>query len=199
MIHLLYKDQLEQIPDLAQDMFEDRADQFHTRLKWDVRLDGDGAELDQYDALNPLYLILSDAQSGHLGSMRFLPTTGRTMVNEHFADLLGGSDIVSPRIWECTRFCLSPRLGTSGRVAARLMAGAMALGLRLGLVGSVGVFDAPMLRVYRRLGWGPEVMGMRDGIRAGIWAYDETVVPTLLRASGWSRRYVDHQIARWII
>jgi acyl homoserine lactone synthase len=39
-------------------MFRDRAAQFHHRLGWDVRLDDMGLEFDQYDAHNPLYIII---------------------------------------------------------------------------------------------------------------------------------------------
>jgi N-acyl-L-homoserine lactone synthetase len=43
------------------------------------------------------------------------------MVNEHFTHIMGGGTVVSPRIWECTRFCLAR--GADSRVAAGLMLG----------------------------------------------------------------------------
>ena len=42
-------------------------------------------EIDQYDLLNPLYLILKDENGKHLGSCRALPTTGPTMIADHFS------------------------------------------------------------------------------------------------------------------
>ena len=38
-------------------MFRDRASQFKTRLKWQVDVDENGFERDEYDALNPLYVM----------------------------------------------------------------------------------------------------------------------------------------------
>lgn len=199
MIYLIRASRSDPYSELMRDMFEDRAVQFRDRRQWDLELDAEGGERDAYDALDPLYLILTDAQGGHAGSMRFLPTTGPTMVNDHFMDLLGGAPLTSPRIWECTRFCLSPRLQQPGRHAARLMAAALAMGLHLGLVGSVGVFDAPMRRVYARLGWSPHVVGARHGIGAGIWAFDPACYPKLLQAAGWRRSYVKNRVRRWLL
>ena len=72
--------------------------------------------------------------------MRFLPTTGRTMVEDHFLHLTDGVAIKSPFIWECTRFCLAPDAGPN--VSAALMLGGMELGLGAHLSHALGVFDA---------------------------------------------------------
>ncbi|HHS94793.1 MAG TPA: autoinducer synthase, partial [Rhodobacterales bacterium] len=109
MLRYVYGHDLGQFPHLAHSMFTDRAAQFKTRLGWDVQVNAAGEERDQYDDLDPLYVIWQREDGLHGGSMRFLPTTGRTMVNEHFAFLNDGAPITSPLIWECTRFCLSPK------------------------------------------------------------------------------------------
>ena len=121
MLRYLYADDLPTYPKLADTMFRDRADQFKTRLGWDVTVDAAGHEHDEYDDLNPLYVIWENADGSHGGSMRFLPTTGSVMVNDHFSDLLGGGAVSSPVIWERTRFCLAR--GADAKVAAALMLG----------------------------------------------------------------------------
>ncbi|MBV0913000.1 acyl-homoserine-lactone synthase [Anianabacter salinae] len=168
MIHYLSGDDLPCHADLVSQMFRDRATQFRGRLGWDVTVDAAGQERDVYDDEGPLYVICEDA-GHHAASMRFLPTTGRTMVNDHFADLTGGP-VVSPLIWECTRFCLAP--DAPRHVTAALLLGALDLGLRSGLTDAVGVFDMAMIRVYRRLGWPPTLIGERGGIGVGLWAFD---------------------------
>jgi len=180
MIQYLYADQLVQYPDLRTSMFRDRAAQFSTRLKWDVTLDADGLETDAYDALNPLYVIWKQPDGRHGGSMRFLPTTGPVMVNEHFGHLTDGVRITSPLIWECTRFCLAPNLPSNTPIAARLMLAAAQLGRRFYLAHAVGVFDSRMVRVYKSIGWAPEILGQtgrgRGAISVGVWEFSSAPV-----------------------
>ena len=175
MIRFIYADQLHQFPILAQSMFEDRADQFKNRLNWDVTVDASGRELDEYDQINPLYVIWEDASGRHGGSMRTLPTLGRTMTAEHFRHLTHGVQIASPFIWECTRFCLAP--GAKPGVAAALLLAGCEMGLRFGLEQAIGVFDARMPRIYGRIGWMPDVIGTdgegRDAISVGLWNITE--------------------------
>ena len=74
-----------------------------------------------------------------------------------------------------TRFCLAP--GADTRVSAALMLGGMEAGRASFLTHAVGVFDARMVRVYRRLSWGPIILGTcgtgRDAISVGLWAFQE--------------------------
>ena len=51
MLRYLYADQLHVHSRLADEMFTHRADQFGTRLGWDVNVDAYGHERDKYDAL----------------------------------------------------------------------------------------------------------------------------------------------------
>ena len=186
MLRYIYADDLDRFPYLAQSMFEDRAKQFHDRLNWEVTVQDDGTERDEYDAMNPLYVIWEQPDGRHGGSMRFLPTSGDTMINDHFLSLTDGVEIRSPFIWECTRFCLAP--ATLPRVSAALMLGGMELGRAFHLSHAVGVFDARMVRIYRRLGWGPVILGTqgqgKDAISVGLWAFEEELRPNLLVRSG---------------
>ena len=136
MLRYVYGDELGRYDRLARSMFTDRADQFARRLGWDVAVDAAGEERDAYDALNPLYVIWETPEGAHAGSMRFLPTTGPVMVNDHFAHLLTGA-VVSPLIWECTRFCLAR--GAPAHVAAALMLGGGEIMRGFGIAHFVGV------------------------------------------------------------
>jgi len=186
MLHYIHADQLHHQPDLRNTMFRDRADQFSTRLGWDVQVDAHGEEHDAYDALNPLYVIWQNVDGSHGGSMRFLPTSGPVMVNDHFLHLLDGHPIRNPQIWECTRFCLARN--AAPRVSAALMLAGAELGLGMGLTFSLGVFDARMVRIYSRLGWAPIVLGTegdgRDAISAGLWAFSEARANALAEKAG---------------
>lgn len=185
MIRYLTGTSLNAHPVLAKTMFQDRAAQFRLRLGWPVAVDEAGAERDQYDAQNPLYVVWEMPDGRHGGSLRYLPTTGRTMLAEHFGHLAPGG-VAHPDIWECTRFCIAP--GAGAGVSAGLMLGGLEAGLRLGLTHAVGVFDARMVRVYRALGWAPDLLG-RDGpgrhaICAGSWRFDPALRAGLAAKAG---------------
>jgi acyl homoserine lactone synthase len=200
MLRYVYGNDLGQYPRLARQMFCDRGDQFKTRLGWDVTIDDAGQERDEYDALNPLYVIWENADGSHGGSMRFLPTTGRVMVNEHFGHLTTGP-ITSPLIWECTRFCLAR--GADPKVAAGLMLGGGEIMQGFGIKHFVGVFDARMIRIYRMIGSTPDVLGSqgegRDKISVGLWEFDEDAQARVAKraaiAPEQSRFWFDHSFS----
>lgn len=187
MLRYIYADQLNSFPRLQDTMHRDRATQFRDRLKWDVTVDEKGWEQDEYDAINPLYVIWENERGEHGGSMRFLPTSGRTMVNDHFGHLCD-TQISSPLIWECTRFCLAP--DASPKVAGALMLAGGELMRAFSLTHLLGVFDARMVRIYRMIGASPEVLGStgegRDQISVGLWAYREEDRDKVLHRAGLS-------------
>ena len=57
--------------------------------------------------------------------------------------------------------------------------------LKRDLTFSVGVFDARMVRIYRRLGWSPMILGTmgegRDAISAGLWNFSEATIANLCK------------------
>jgi acyl homoserine lactone synthase len=186
MIRFVYADQLSLYPLLADSMFRDRAAQFRDRLDWDVTVDENGWEVDEYDRLNPLYIIWENAEGRHGGSVRIMPTVGRIMTNEHFLDLTGGVTIRSPLIWECTRFCLAPEAPVG--VAAALLAAGVELGLRFGLEQALGVIYAKTIPIYRRIGSVPEIIGQKgegaDRIAVGLWPISVAARAEISRKSG---------------
>ncbi|KMW59447.1 Autoinducer synthesis protein raiI [Candidatus Rhodobacter oscarellae] len=198
MLRYIYGDELHSFPKLRDTMFRDRAWQFKERLNWEVKIDAHGFERDSYDDMNPLYAIWEKADGRHGGSMRFLPTTAETMVNDHFLDLTDGVPIQSPFIWECTRFCLSEN--AEARVSAMLMLAALEVGLNFHLTDLVGVFDARMVRIYRRLGWEPTVLGTqgegRDAISVGLWDCAADLRGNLLSRAGVSAEVAQHWFDR---
>lgn len=194
MLRYLYADQLDRLPRLRDGMFRHRAAQFGARLGWEVTVDADGNERDTYDALNPLYVLWERPDGSHGGSLRLLPTTGETMLNDHFSHLADGVRIVSPLIWECTRFCLAP--GAAANVSSALMLGVLEVGLGASLNHIAGVFDARMVRVYARVGWGPTVLGTegtgREAISAGLWPCEAEYRARLLSKAGVSSDVSNH-------
>lgn len=189
MFNLVYGDDLFDFPTLANQMFRDRCAQFRDKYGWDLHVDELGREIDKYDLMNPLYVILQDANGRHLGSGRLMPTTGPTMIADHFSDMTDGVEIRSPLIWEVTRVFIARRGQGTPRNAAALMWAGCQLGLKSGVQFLVGVTAAHMIRVFSACGWPPEVIGRkktdRDGdIAACLWEVSQKNCDRLARRAG---------------
>ncbi len=188
MIHVFEGTEIHRHPGLRDQMYFHRANQFVGRLGWDLSLDPRGREIDQYDRLRPIYLICTDETDRHLGSLRLLPTTGRTMLAEHFAHL-APKDFRKPGVMECTRYCIAP--GAPSHVSAALFLGVLELGLERGWSGSYGVFDARMIRVYQRLGTPAKLISMlgegRDALCLGYFDFDPALEAVLRQRAGEER------------
>lgn len=185
MIKYLCSHELIQHNDLALGMFTDRAKQFRQRLGWDVTVDHIGLERDQYESCSPIYVIDHDVNDVHCASMRLLPTTGQTMLNDHFRAAYDGPDISAPDTWECTRFCIAP---SADRFAAlRLLAAGARLMHELNLKRYVATFDERMRRVYEVANVSPKILGStctkHGQVSVGVWHFSRETYNDLLRKS----------------
>jgi acyl homoserine lactone synthase len=146
-------------------MHQLRREVFHDRLRWRVSVIN-GWEIDDYDALDPLYVLSVDKSNYVVVSFRLLPTTGPNMLNDTFAELLPeGARIESPLIWESSRFAV--RLGANRRfdpdiissVTAELGFALNEIALAAGLTHIVTVYDHGMHRMLQRCGFAGEIFG----------------------------------------
>ncbi|MDZ7906284.1 MAG: acyl-homoserine-lactone synthase [Cypionkella sp.] len=105
--------------DLLDEMFQLRARVFGDRLGWEVHIEN-GREFDQFDDLNPAYVVGLDEQGHVVACARFLQTTGPHMLSDVFHAILDGQPpLRSASIWESTRFCVdTQRLSASDKVGA---------------------------------------------------------------------------------
>jgi acyl homoserine lactone synthase len=89
------------------EMHKLRAKVFKDRLGWQVPILS-GMEIDGYDALEPLYMMIREPGGGTLrGCWRLLPTEGPYMLKDSFAELLHGQEAPQDaRIWELSRFAI---------------------------------------------------------------------------------------------
>ncbi len=200
MFTLVYGKDLGDFPKLGDGMFRDRRCQFREALGWDLKVDQQGREIDEYDLMNPLYVILRDAEGQHIGSTRLMPTTGRTMIADHFSDLTDGVEIESPLIWEVTRFFMAEKTSVTRRHASAVMWAGCEIGLRAGIQFYVGVTASPMVRVFKACGWPAEVIGTREDeegeISACLWEVNEEQCARLRRRAGLENEEVSLEIYR---
>ena len=201
MFTLVYGDDLFDFPTLADEMYQDRRVQFHDELGWDLDIDAKGREIDQYDLMNPLYLILKDENGHHLGSCRALPTTGPTMISDHFSNLTDGVQIESSLIWEVTRVFVAANGKRAIKDAAALLWGGCQVGLRSGVEFFVSVTPKHMTRVFAACGWPVEIIGEevteKDGhLCACLWEVSQSVSDKLAVRAGINPDEIDLQVHR---
>lgn len=194
MMQLITSDSYGKCLDDLADMHRLRYRIFKQRLDWDVQASGD-MEVDEFDALNPCYLLQRSVEGAVTGCVRLLPTTGPTMLRDTFGILLDGSAApASPRVWESSRFGLDPDhagpLGGQGIAKAtyELFAGMIEFGLSRGLTDIVTVTDVLMERILRRASWPLRRLGQPRafGRSRAVAGYLEVSVDSLgrIRAAG---------------
>jgi N-acyl-L-homoserine lactone synthetase len=196
MIILINGSEKERYPRLISSMYRLRAKIFQERLGWDVTVK-DGLEIDQFDDINPLYLIAVDPTGTHVrGTVRLLPTTGPNMLRDVFPMLLPKNEIIeSATIWECSRFAVDPSIETPmeghfvSEATGELMAAVIEVGLLAGLTEVMGVFDARFIRILRAAGTPPLLVSKPQKIgvcmtSVGLFEVSEQSLANIQKACG---------------
>jgi acyl homoserine lactone synthase len=194
MIQLTTPDRYGAFPEALADMHRLRYRVFKERLGWDVETAGD-MEIDEFDALRPAYLLLRGRDGRLLGCVRFLPSSGPTMLSEAFPALLpDGAMPAAPDVWESSRFALDMHhdagLATAGVAVPtyELFAGMVEFGLAKSLSKILTVTDVRMERILRRINWPLDRLGppREIGVTKAVAGYLEVSQAALhgLRALG---------------
>lgn len=162
-------------------MYRLRYSMFRERLGWDVHTQ-DGMEFDEFDHMNPLYLLAREGNTLH-GCWRVLPTTGPNMLRDVFPTLLDGEAPCGDDIWELSRFAVlkqDPSAFGLSTLPIQMMLHVVQLARKYGVNHLVTVTTPAMERMLkhanlrpRRLG--PVVqMGVARAVALWIEAGDET-------------------------
>jgi len=197
MIQLITSSSYGEFSGTLVEMYRMRHRVFKLRMAWDIQTSGD-MEMDDFDALHPVYLT-NVAEDGLVqGSVRLLPSLGPTMLRDTFSVLLEGHPAPSaPNIWESSRFAIdvaanAPK-GEHGisRAAYELFAGMVEFGLSRQLTDIVTVTDVRMERILRRAGWPLRRIGNASRIGstlavAGYLAISNEILANLRKAGGLS-------------
>lgn len=142
---------------LLDEMFALRARVFGKRLGWEVDIK-DSKEIDQFDALDPAYVIGVNDNGKVVSCVRALQTTGPHMLSDVFSAILDGDQpLRSPTIWESTRFCVDTEALDRGKTrnsvsyaTCELMAASLEYAQESGISDIVTVIDPIMDRVLKR-------------------------------------------------
>lgn len=132
-----------------------RARVFKDRLGWEVPVLS-GMEIDGYDALEPMYMMIREPGGALRGCWRLLPTEGPYMLKDSFAQLLHGQQAPSDaRIWELSRFAIQTngqsRFGFS-EITMESIGEIISHGFHSGIEQYVTVTTVAIERLLRRAG-----------------------------------------------
>ncbi|NRA88855.1 MAG: GNAT family N-acetyltransferase [Rhizobiales bacterium] len=158
MIMRMGLDELKRHGDLYNQMFKLRTQIFHNKLKWDVNIDKNGHEIDEFDTGNVIYIICVEG-TRVVGTIRLLETLRPTMLSTVFKCLLDGETIPkSATIWESTRFAVdTDQINTKSNnktnwVTRELLGGIYEYALENNITHIVSVFDVFVERILKRAG-----------------------------------------------
>lgn len=144
---------------ILEEMYRLRARVFGGRLGWPVTIT-EGLEQDEFDQLNPTYLVVMEDDGVVSGAVRLLPADGPTMLELAFPELIDGASLQAPAdTIESSRFCVDTDIIRKSASAAAslstyaLFAGIVEWGLLNNYNQLVTATDLRMERVLRRVGW----------------------------------------------
>jgi N-acyl-L-homoserine lactone synthetase len=179
--------------DVFDEMFRQRKFIFHDQKGWNVSVVDGQFEIDEYDRDDTCYLLSFDHRGELVGSMRFISTAMPHMMSGPFRTMFPDVGFTSPLIWEATRFIVfgdrSVQPNRVSTAACELLLGACQFGLRHGLRHMTSVYDAGMLRLYKRCGL-PDAELERRGITehgavfVGLWQISPALEASILAATG---------------
>nr|AFU93067.1 AHL synthetase-like protein [Ensifer adhaerens] len=162
-------------------MFALRAKVFDERLGWQVAARG-GQERDQFDDLDPVYILAVSAKNEVSGCARLLPAMGQTMLCPCSRTRLGAGVHPHARMIESSRFCVDTTTQRKGRdglhhITRLMFAGILEWCLSRGHTQVVTVTDLAIERILGRAGWllrrlGPPQRVGRTRALAGVLAVD---------------------------
>ena len=165
MQHIVTSLNTETNANLLDQMHRLRARQFRDRRKWQVAVQ-DGRELDAFDELGPVYILVSDGAGTLLASTRVLPTMGPHMLSDVFPGVMGDAPTVRhPLVWEASRFCVDTGAARScdasgvNTATRELLHGLFVAARYSGVRSIVAVHDLYMERILGRSGCPGRRMG----------------------------------------
>ncbi len=133
-------------------MHQLRAKIFSEKMGWTVSVISN-IEIDEFDFLDPYYMMIFHPDNYLCGCWRLLPTEGPYMLKKVFPELLHDHPVPeNPKVWELSRFAImtdaSEGFGFTG-LAMEAMREVVAFGDRMGIERYVTVTTVAIERMLR--------------------------------------------------
>ncbi|RWA75360.1 MAG: GNAT family N-acetyltransferase [Mesorhizobium sp.] len=141
-----------------------RAAVFADRLEWNVHV-RNGREIDEFDTLDPTYIVVTSDDGDVVGGARLLPAFGDTMLERTFPQLLAVGRIdAHARMIESSRFCVDTsstegRGGTLHQATLTMFAAIIEWSMLNGYTEIATATDLRFERILNRAGWPMKRLG----------------------------------------
>lgn len=141
-----------------------RALVFADRLGWDVHV-REGQEADEFDALDPTYIVLTSDDGAVIGGARLLPASGPTMLERTFPQLAGAGNVnAHAGMIESSRFCIDTasaegRGGVLHQATLAMFAAIIEWSMLNGYSEIATATDLRFERILNRAGWPMKRLG----------------------------------------
>ena len=154
-------------------------------------------ERDEFDDLQPVYILAYDEEESLVGTWRMLPTTGPNMLRDVFPGLLGEEPCpCDSRIWETSRFAVDAGdadtqsgLAAVSRATSEIFCGLVEFCITSGIEQIVTVYDVRIARLLPRIGcrpkWRSKAQRFGNSLAlAGLFDINEQVLSSIQDAGG---------------
>ncbi len=187
MITIVYGYEREERPELFAEMFRQRKKVFIDQKKWDIKAVDGEFEIDEFDRDDAVYICSLLPDGSLAGSIRFLNTTTEHMASTVFQQMFPGLVVRSPTIWEATRFAVPEdrriQLNGVSRASCEIILGMCMFGLEYGVSQMTAIYEAPLVRIFRKCGLRHYVLGRHRSMEHGALHFGLCEVSAELEAS----------------
>lgn len=149
---------------LMVEMYRLRAKIFKERMGWDVDVDMNGLEVDDFDTDEAIYLLTLNDDEQVTGNWRIIPTNNLTMIEKVWPHFLEDVPMrKSPMCWEMSRFAVDKLTGQNvkesihsfNQTTAEMFCGLTELCILLGIEEIYTLYNKQIGKLLRRLDCDP--------------------------------------------
>lgn len=183
---------------LMVEMYRLRAKIFKDRMGWDVHVDMNGLEIDDFDTDDAIYLLHVNDQGHVTGNWRIIPTNHLTMIEKVWPHYLDDIKMTkSPLSWEMSRFAvdkddsqsLKEGIHSFNKVTAEMFCGLTDLCIYLGIEEIYTLYNKQIGKLLRRLDCNPIKVSQAHSINGedsfvGRFIPDRRMLAKLKAATG---------------
>lgn len=142
---------------------------FKDRMGWDIPITDDGLDIDEFDLPETVYMVVRDIQNRIVGTWRFTPTNGPSMIRDIWPEFTKNFEIPKTgNCWELSRFGVhtydddeNGRIDQVSHVTATMITAMMETFTLVGIPYAYTLYHLPVGRSIRKVGFIPDLVSDR--------------------------------------